>query len=115
MAADDPQQKIELRTFHCEIINDHKALQQEQESYQEIPVFRSIDSSMVKRNYIQIKEDLRDIVTYEMERILNDPALEHLESLKKGRDNCISDEIIGLDFISMYMGVSIIIAVCLNF
>jgi len=55
-----------------------------QEAYQEIPVFRNIDSSMVQRNYIQIKEDVKDIVTYEMERILNDPALEHLV-VKKGK------------------------------
>jgi len=84
MVADDPQQKIELKTFHCEIINDHKALQQEQESYQEIPVFRTLDSSMVQRNYLQIKDDVKDIVTYEIERILHDPALEHLV-VKKGK------------------------------
>ncbi|TKT84884.1 conjugal transfer protein MobC [Dyadobacter frigoris] len=84
MVADDPQQKIELKTFHCEIINDHKALQQEQESYKEIPVFRTLDSAMVQRNYLQIKEDVKDIVTYELERILHDPALEHLV-VKKGK------------------------------
>ncbi|MCE7042805.1 hypothetical protein [Dyadobacter sp. CY312] len=30
------------------------------------------------QNYIQIKEDVEDIVTYQMERILNDPAMEYL-------------------------------------
>jgi hypothetical protein len=59
-------------------------IQQEQESYQEIPVFRTLDSSMVQRNYIQIKENVKDIVAYEMERILNDPALEHLV-VQKGK------------------------------
>ena len=85
MVDDDPQQKIELKTFHCEIINDHKALQQEQESYQEIPVFRTPDNFVVQRNYLQIKEDVKDIVTYEIDRILHDPALEHLGSSKGKR------------------------------
>ena len=84
MVADNPDQKIELKSFHCEIINDHKALQKEQDDYQEIPVIRNLDSSMVQRNYLQIKEDILDIVSYEMERILSDPGLEHLV-VTKGR------------------------------
>lgn len=39
---------------------------------------------MVQRNYLQIKEDVKDIVTYEIERILHDPALEYLV-VKKGK------------------------------
>lgn len=84
MVADNPEQKIELKTFHCEIINDHKALQQEQDSYREIPVFRKLDNSMIQRNYHQIKEDIQNIVNYEMERILGDPALGHLV-IRKGK------------------------------
>ena len=81
MVTDDLQQKIVLKTFHCEIINDHKALQQEQDNYKEIPVFRGLESTMVERNYNQIKEDVKDIVTYEMVRILQDPALGHCQSV----------------------------------
>ena len=33
---------------------------------------------MIQRNYRQIKGDVKDIMTYEIERILLDPALEHL-------------------------------------
>ena len=40
MVADDPGNKIELKTFHCEIFNDHGTLKKEQESYKEIPVIR---------------------------------------------------------------------------
>ncbi|MDQ6482407.1 hypothetical protein [Dyadobacter sp. LHD-138] len=50
MVADNPQHKIELKTFYCEIINYNKALQQEQEAYQEMPVFRALDSFMVQCN-----------------------------------------------------------------
>ena len=76
--ADDPDNKIELKTFHCEILNDHEALKQEQESYKEIPVIRKLDNTMVQRNYLQIKQDVQDIIQSEMERVLSDPGLSHL-------------------------------------
>ena len=78
MVADDPDNKIELKTFHCEIINDHDALKQEQESYKEIPIIRKLDNAMVQRNYLQIKQDIQDIIQSEMERVLSDPGLSHL-------------------------------------
>ncbi len=78
MVADDPDNKIELKTFHCEILNDHDALKQEQDSYKEIPVIRKLDNSMIQRNYSQIKQDVQDIINFEMERVLNDSGLRHL-------------------------------------
>ena len=78
MVADDPDCKIDLKTFHCEIVNDHKALKIETDSYKEIPVVRTIDNSMVQRNYLQIKNDVQDIIESEMQRIKNDPSLTHL-------------------------------------
>lgn len=83
MVADDPDNKIDLKAFHCEIINDHEALKKEEESYKEIEVIRKLDSSMVQRNYFQIKQDIQDIIQSEMERLLNDPGLSHLV-IKKG-------------------------------
>ncbi|MCH5689553.1 type IV secretory system conjugative DNA transfer family protein [Niabella sp. W65] len=78
MVADDPDNKIDLKAFHCEIINNHDALKREEESYKEIEVIRKLDNSMVQRNYFQIKEDIQDIIQSEMERLLNDPGLSHL-------------------------------------
>ena len=78
MVADDPDNKIELKTFHCEILNDHDALKQEQDSYKEIPVIRKLDNAMVQRNYLQIKQDVQDIIQSEMGRVLSDPGLSHL-------------------------------------
>jgi hypothetical protein len=83
MVADDPDNKIDLKAFHCEIINDHEALKREEENYKEIEVIRKLDSSMVQRNYFQIKQDIQDIIQSEMERLLNDPGLGHLV-IKKG-------------------------------
>ncbi len=78
MVADDPHNKIELKAFHCEILNDHDALRQEQESYKEIPVICKLDNAMVQRNYLQIKQDIQDIIQAEKERVLNDPGLIYL-------------------------------------
>ena len=78
MVADNPDQKIELKAFHAEIINDHKALKKETDAYKEIPEVRKLDNGMVQRNYTQIKDDVQNIVDYEMERIMGDPALRYL-------------------------------------
>jgi hypothetical protein len=71
MVADDPENKIELKTFHCEILNDHEALKKEQENYKEIPVIRKLDNVMVQRNCLQIKQDVQNIIQAEMERVLS--------------------------------------------
>ena len=78
MVADDPDCKIELKTFHCAIVNDHEALQKEQDQYIDIATIRKLDHTMVQRNYLQIKQDIQDIIQSEMERLLNDPGLVHL-------------------------------------
>lgn len=78
MVADDPDNKIDLKTFHCEILNDHEALRQEQNNYKEIPVIRTLDNAMIRRNYLQIKQDVQYIIQSEMERVLNDHGLSHL-------------------------------------
>jgi hypothetical protein len=78
MVADDPTNKIELKAFHCQILNDHEALKNEQDKYKEIPVVRKLDNAIVQRNYMQIKQDVQDIISSEMERVLGDPGLEHL-------------------------------------
>jgi hypothetical protein len=56
MVADDPTEKIELKTFHCEVLNDHEALKNEQDRYKEIPVVRKLDNGIVQKNCLQIKQ-----------------------------------------------------------
>jgi hypothetical protein len=85
MVADDPDCKIELKSFHCEIQNDHKSLKAEQESYKPLPVVRQVDSGMIQRNYLQIKQDVEDLVCAELERMMEDPSLSGL-LVKKSRD-----------------------------
>lgn len=78
MVADDPDCKIELKTFHSEILNDHNALQKEINSYQDIPIVCKLNNEIVQRNYLQIKQDIQNIIQYEMDRLISDPELSYL-------------------------------------
>jgi len=78
MVADNPDEKIELKTFHAEIINDHKAIAKQQDAYLPIPAVRKIDEGMVARNYAQIRQEALEIAESEIERILQDLSLRHL-------------------------------------
>lgn len=83
MVSDTPDQKIELKAFHCEIQNDFPAIEREEKSYKEIPVRHQVDQAMVQRNYLQVKKDIQDIMQLEIQRMLADPSLEHLV-IRKG-------------------------------
>lgn len=78
MVADDPTNKIELKAFYCSIINDHEALQKEENNYREIETIRTIDNNIIQRNYNQIKQDIQQTIDSEMERLLADPAKAYL-------------------------------------
>lgn len=83
MVADDPDCKIDLKAFHCEILNDHEGLKKEQDKYKDIEIIRKLDNSIVQRNYLQIKQDIDDIIRFEMEQLMNDPGQAHLVIRKK--------------------------------
>ncbi len=78
MVADDPDCKIELKAFHTEIINDHDAIAREESGYKPLPIVRQVDQGMIQRNYLQIKQDVDDLVNAEMERMSGDPRLVNL-------------------------------------
>jgi phosphate starvation-inducible membrane PsiE len=62
MVADNPDQKIALKLFHAEIINDHKAIKKEEDSYQPIPLVRKVTASQIQDNYQGIKNDIQLII-----------------------------------------------------
>ena len=78
MVADDPDNKIDLKAFHCEIFNNHNALKIEEEGYAPIPSIRRIDNKDIQLNYVQIKIDIQKMIHSEIEQLLNDPSLKHL-------------------------------------
>lgn len=62
MVADDPENKIALKTFHAEILNDHAAIKKETDKYKQIPSVRNVSAQEIQQNYLQIKEDIQDII-----------------------------------------------------
>ena len=75
MVADDPDCKIKLKSFHCQILNDHQALKKEQQNYKAIPVIRMVDNGMIQRNYLSIKQDVEDLVEAETGRLMEDSEM----------------------------------------
>lgn len=78
MCADNPDQPMQLKTFHCALVNDHKALGGQQSSQQPLPIVRKVSQQVIDANYRQIKEDVETIIFSQMEMMLSDPELSHL-------------------------------------
>jgi hypothetical protein len=68
MVADDPDQKIELKVFHSEIMNDHQAIRNEENAYKEIPLVRNVSEDEIRENYFRIKQDVKDIIEEKLNR-----------------------------------------------
>jgi hypothetical protein len=62
MVADDPDNPIDLKTFHCRIQNDHESINLEEAAYQPIPAARTVSPSEIQQNYQRIKEDVKALV-----------------------------------------------------
>jgi len=66
LVADDPDNRIDLKVFHNEVINDHQAIKDEEKRYKELPIIRQIDTAMLMANYLDIKKDIELIVDREL-------------------------------------------------
>jgi hypothetical protein len=49
-----------------------------EENYKLIPVIRDINSPIIQNNYLQVKQDIEDLVHAELEHMMADPALKIL-------------------------------------
>ncbi|OIV40643.1 conjugal transfer protein MobC [Flavobacterium johnsoniae] len=84
--SDNFDERIEQKIFHAEIVVDNVKVASETKSYQKIPEILSFVTEQgedkmkdeIESNYKRIKSDILNIVVSEMERIKNDPALQHL-------------------------------------
>lgn len=84
--SDNFDERIEQKIFHSEIVVDTVKLSAEEKNYQKIPQIRSFVDGQgldcmqekITANYKNIKADILMIISDEMERISNDPDLQHL-------------------------------------
>lgn len=78
MVADDPTNKIKLKTFHCEILNQHDLLKAEADAYRSLPGISEVHHHMVGTNFKTIKKEVTEIIEEVIERVLNTPGLERI-------------------------------------
>ncbi|RYY52373.1 MAG: conjugal transfer protein TraG, partial [Chitinophagaceae bacterium] len=65
VVADNPDQKIKLKMFHCEIQNDHSRLAREEKRFREIPIVRKVSATDVEENYKRIKHEVSELLKSE--------------------------------------------------
>lgn len=69
MVSDDPHEKIKLKMFHAELVNDTSAITEEMNGFKEIPPVRELDAVQVTDNYYQIKQDIQILIEQEVYRL----------------------------------------------
>ncbi|MBN8837206.1 MAG: YWFCY domain-containing protein [Sphingobacteriia bacterium] len=74
MVADNPDQRIELKMFHAEFVQDLDLVKQERLAFKQVPKSKT-DQQKIMANYLLIKREIKDIVENEIERMVNDPEL----------------------------------------
>jgi hypothetical protein len=79
MVADDPHEKIKLKMFHAEIINDAEKLSNEAKNFKEIPAISDVTHEQVMENYHQVKLDIKRIIKEEVSRLMAEKELENNE------------------------------------
>jgi len=70
IVADNPEEKIKLKMFHCEIQNNHQAIAEEMESYLPIPRPREVGYGDIVENYLMIKSEVEALLGEECAKIL---------------------------------------------
>lgn len=84
--SDNFDERIEQKIFHSEIVVDNEKVASETKDYQKLPQILSFVDAQgedqmkqeIEENYKQIKRDIVLIIESELERIKNDPDLQHL-------------------------------------
>lgn len=84
--SDNFDERIEQKIFHAEIVVDNEKVAAETKAYQQIPQILSFVNEhgedkmkqKIESNYKHIKLDILHIIESEIERIKNDPDLQHL-------------------------------------
>ena len=89
--SDNFDERIEQKIFHAEIVIDNAQVAAETKRYKPIPIitdFTDADGNdrmreKIQENYNRIKEEVKQIVKDELERIKNNPELAHLVQKKE--------------------------------
>ncbi len=89
--SDNFDERIDQKIFHAEIVVDTKKVAAETAAYEPIPLItdfkddtedKSKMNAAIQFNYSKVKQDVKDIVERELDRIRKDPKLRHLLRIK---------------------------------
>lgn len=69
LVADNPDEKIKLKMFHAEIINDAYKLNEEVSKFKDIPIVSNVTQQQVIDNYYQVKMEVKRLIEEEVERL----------------------------------------------
>lgn len=69
LVADNPEEKVRLKMFHSEIINDHGQLGRDQSGFQGIPMMTDAKPQGIADNFFQVKVDVKKLIRKEVERL----------------------------------------------
>ena len=89
--SDNFDERIDQKIFHAEIVIDNVKVATETKRYKPIPIITDFTDAegndrmreKIQENYNRIKEEVKQIVKDELERIKNDPELAHLVQKKE--------------------------------
>ena len=89
--SDNFDERIEQKIFHAEIVIDNVQVAAETKRYKPIPIITDFTDAegndrmreKIQENYNRIKEEAKQIVKDELERIKNNPELAHLVQKKE--------------------------------
>lgn len=91
IVADNPEEKIKLKMFHCEIQNDHRAIAEETAGYVPIPRPREVGQEEIAENYLMIKAEVEALLEEECGKILA-RASDRKTDEKKVRTEVVGNE-----------------------
>jgi len=83
IVADNPEEKITLKMFHCEVQNDHEAIKIEDEQAKQIPVVKKISPAEVQENYQKIKREVDHLIQDALAPLLERQRLKEAEENKE--------------------------------
>lgn len=69
LVADNPDEKIKLKMFHAEIVNDAEKLNAGAASYKNIPNIYNVTHQQVMDNFYQVKMEVKRLIAEEVERL----------------------------------------------
>ncbi len=72
MVADNPDNKITLKMFHSEFIQNIEKTNQEIDTLKNVPAVYKITMQEIQDNYYQIKYDIRQLIESNIKKLLND-------------------------------------------